>query len=133
MTDQAVQREMLPDRREGVLLRVTHQHHLGTRDYTVNYGFDSQGRVREIFCHNEKPGTDLDAIMSDACIAISHLLQRGMTVVELADTLGRDCEEMSRDGVPASPLGTIARVGVIVEQAEHERMRANAQAVEALK
>jgi hypothetical protein len=64
----------------------------------------------------------LDAIVSDACVAISVALQSGRTLKEMAEILGQLRPEGWKDGDPlgraASPLGTIVRTGAVIEQNE---------------
>jgi hypothetical protein len=64
----------------------------------VTLGFDREGRVREVFCSSFKVGTSLNAIVMDACILLSRLLQNGESPAEIAASM---CE-------PPSLVGTIA-------------------------
>lgn len=64
----------------------------------VTLGFNKQGEVKDVFCSSFKVGTSLNAIVMDACILISRLLQWGDTPSEIAASM---CE-------PPSLVGTIA-------------------------
>lgn len=120
-----IERRPLPSRRHGTTVAVSHPHAWGVRKYSVTYGFDEALNVREIFCWPEKTGADLDAVISDACIGISHALQRGASVKEFAAAFGQLRPEGAPDGEypPASPLGTILRVGIFVEALEKKEHR----------
>lgn len=123
MTD----REPLPNRRDVSSNKVMHSHSGGPRAYEVSYGFRTDGTVREVFCWPQKSGADIDALVSDACIITSRLLQRGEKIRDLAGALGQLRPEGWKEGDPegpcASPLGTIVRVGALIEEAERIRRR----------
>ena len=53
-------------------------------------GTESKFRVAEVFCADFKAGSDLHAIVMDACILLSRLFQHGDSPKEIADTLGED-------------------------------------------
>jgi hypothetical protein len=72
---------------------------------TVTFGFDGADNVREVFCADFKAGSDLHAVVMDACILLSRLLQHGDPPEELASTL---CE-------PPSLVGCIARAVSLVQ------------------
>jgi hypothetical protein len=83
----------------------------------VTFGLDQLGHVKEVFGRASKTGTDLQGLISDGCIAVSLLLQHGMSIEEVAVALGENRPEGEKSGPPASPLGAIARAGVEVERA----------------
>ena len=67
------------------------------------------GQLAEVFL--AKPprqiGTELESLIQDACILISHLLQRGMSIQDLSRSL-------SREGItPDAPAASL--IGLIVE------------------
>ena len=73
------------------------------RRWEVCVGFNEQSLAREIFIDGAKVGSELEALVDDACVAISLLLQCGMPAVELAKHLAR---EGTTSGAPvASVLG----------------------------
>jgi hypothetical protein len=81
--------------------------------YTVSVGFYGDGQPGEVFFDGAKEGSDVRAIMSDACVLISIALQHGITRAELERSLGRVprwVDGNERDG-PASIIGAI--VGAI--------------------
>lgn len=84
----------------------------------VTYGL-AGGRWCEVFCapHKDlKVGTDVAANATDSCIAISMLLQLGMTFAKLAASFGEDRPEGASSGPPSSWLGAIARQGAELEK-----------------
>jgi hypothetical protein len=83
---------------------------------SVTFNFDARGLVNEVFCSGHKEGSHMRAIVTDSCIAISHTLQRGGSIVELAAAFGEDREEGRKSGASASVLGAIARQGAIIER-----------------
>jgi hypothetical protein len=107
----------LKNRRLSTTCVVRHTSNNGQQwDFTVTFGFDMDGRVRECFCNSPKSGTDMQAFISDACIAVSLLLQHGMPITLVAAAFGEDRPEGADAGPPSSPLGAIARVGVTIER-----------------
>ena len=107
----AQMRTVLPNRRPGCTTEIIHEGH----SYIVTFGFDKVGRVREVFLRQNKTGSDIDSMMSDACIAISLLLQHGMDIHGLVAAFGENRDEGANEGPPASPLGAIARAGAEIE------------------
>jgi hypothetical protein len=91
-------RTRLDNRRPNMTMRVPvmidHKEHI----LLVTVGFGPTNRPLEIFCANFKAGTALHAIVTDACILFSRLLQHGDLPSELLDSL---CE-------PPSLLGALA-------------------------
>ena len=100
-------RERLPDRRPSLTSELIFN---GTA-YAVTVGFYLDGRPGEVFTHGAKVGSTMDAILDDACVLVSLLLQHRIDPASLARSMGR-----AGDGTtPASILGTlidlIVRVG----------------------
>lgn len=116
MSEAARQRFEMPPRREAQIVEWTEI--VGTREhsFTVGFGWDFRGHITEAFCSGQKEGSDLRAAVQDGCILLSHCLQRGASIVELAAALGEDRAEASPSGPPASFLGAIARRGAILER-----------------
>lgn len=111
-------RMRLPDRRRAVRDIVECRDSQGnTHCYDVSFGLDAEGAIREVFCvpRRAKTGSDLQGLMHDACIAISRALQHGDRIADLANSFGELRAEGETSGPPASPLGAIARVGVVLE------------------
>jgi hypothetical protein len=94
-------RQRLPDRRPSSTTVLMH----GGRSYSVTIGFDSANeRVGEVFTHGAKVGSNMDAILDDACIALSLLLQHGVEPASLASSMGR----LGDGSTPASIIGALA-------------------------
>ncbi len=73
--------------------------------YAVTVGYyPDTGRVGEVFTHGAKVGSNMDAILDDACVALSMLLQYGIEPPRLAAGMGR----LGGDGAPASIIGALA-------------------------
>ncbi|MBX6324318.1 MAG: ribonucleotide reductase [Rhodospirillaceae bacterium] len=91
----------LPNRRPNTTLTLHHDGHT----YAVTLGLDpANGCIREVFGHGAKVGSAMDAILDDACVALSLLLQYGVEPAQLARSMGR-----LGDGVsPASIIGALA-------------------------
>lgn len=104
----------IPNRRRQVTEIVTHITPSGESPYTVTFGVHA-GRVLEVFCSSPKSGSDSQATVNDACIAISLLLQHGMTMEQLAAAFGENRNEGEKSGPPSSVLGAIARAGAAID------------------
>lgn len=95
-------RTRLPNRRPSIAATIDWQ----GKTWLLGTGFDRGGKVREVFLNGPKIGSDAEALLADACVVISLLLQHGLAAPELARHLGREGIE---PGAPAaSPLGHIA-------------------------
>jgi hypothetical protein len=64
----------------------------------VTVGFDNLDKPREVFCASFKAGTTMNAVVMDACILLSRLLQHGDVAAELEATMSQ----------PHSMMGAIA-------------------------
>jgi hypothetical protein len=94
-------RRCLPHRRPNLTVELLHNGRL----YAVTLGFDPcGGRVSEVFTHGAKVGSAMDALLDDACIALSLLLQHGVEPFALAASTGRLADRTS----PASIIGALA-------------------------
>ena len=67
-------RTRLPDRRAA---ETVHLEHNGTR-FMVTIGFYPDGRPGEVFTHGIRTGSSLDALLADACVVVSCLIQHGV-------------------------------------------------------
>ena len=101
-------RARLPNRRPSKTTTVAHD----GRDYAVTIGFDpATGIVREVFAGDGKTGSSHrrgatrhgDAILNDACVALSLLLQHDVKPAALAHSMGRIDNGME----PASVIGAL--------------------------
>lgn len=92
-------RQVLPSRRPSATSKVYVTMDNGKEiKILITIGFDPQGRPAEVFCADFKAGTALHAIVMDACICLSRLLQHGDTPKDILRSMCR----------PHSLLGTIA-------------------------
>ncbi len=114
----------LPDRR----LAVVEDLAWAGRVWSLGLGFDGAGRVREIFLDGAKPGSGIDALVADGCVALSLLLQHGVSAAELARHLGR--ESVERQAPAASILGAAAVAAAAVERDEGNAAAATYAAAE---
>ena len=94
-------RQRLPSRRPNQTATLVYD---GTR-YEVTVGFHpTTGKAQEIFCHGAKAGSSMDAILDDACILLSVLVQHGVEPASLVATMGR----LGGVGQCASIIGALA-------------------------
>jgi len=106
-------RQRLPDRRPNVTSVLAYE----GRAYSVTLGFDVLNHcVGEVFTHGAKVGSNMDAILDDACIAISLLLQHGVEPASLASSMGR----LGDGKTPASIIGALADLLARESQARGE-------------
>ncbi len=75
--------------------------HDGAR-FMVTIGFYPDGRPGEVFTHGARSGSNLDALLADACVMVSCLIQHGIEPRELASSMGR-----LGDTKPASIIGAV--------------------------
>jgi hypothetical protein len=78
-------RTRLPDRRAAETVQLEHG---GTR-FMVTIGFYPDGRPGEVFTHGIRTGSGLDALLADACVVVSCLIQHGVEPRDLAASMGR--------------------------------------------
>lgn len=84
------ERERFPDRRPSITQRVTYLTTGGKEiSFLVTFSFYSKNdrRVREFFCADFKAGTDNHAMIVDASILVSRLLQHGTSPAMLLASL----------------------------------------------
>ena len=81
-------RSKLPDRRPSVT-RVVEVFLDGGNPVKimVTVGFCDDGRSMEVFCADFKAGTAIHAIIMDACVLLSRLLQYGDEPRDIADSM----------------------------------------------
>src|SRR4029079_6913955 len=78
-------RQRLPDRRAAATVDLEH----GGSRFTVTIGFYPDGRPGEVFPHGIRPGSGLDALLADACVLLSLLMQYDVEPTQIADSMGR--------------------------------------------
>ena len=119
MTD----RTRLPNRRPNT----THHLEVGPSasgaysKFEVTFGHDpASGKIKEVFVTQNKIGSDVDAMLSDAAILASRCLQAGMTVTELAGSMGRlgDDFEGGHAMRPATAIGAALDLAHFLEAGE---------------
>ena len=91
-------RQQLPNRRAAETVQLEHN---GTR-FMVTIGFYPDGRPGEVFTHGARSGSALDALLADACVVVSCLIQRGVKPCEIASSMGR-----LGNAEPASIIGAV--------------------------
>lgn len=90
-------RERLPHRRWAEHRKIEFQ----GLHYHVTLGRYADGRIGEVFCKAEtRVGSQMQALLDDACVWLSLLLQSGVS----PDALARGSED---DGSPSSLLGVL--------------------------
>lgn len=91
-------RQRLPDRRPSVSLPLEHEGFA----CQLTVGFYPDGRVGEVFVSGLKSGSNLEALVADAAVLISRLLQHGVDSADLASSMGRQ-----GDARAASLIGAV--------------------------
>ena len=91
-------RVRLPDRRAAETVQLEH----GGMRFMVTIGFYPDGRPGEVFTHGIRTGSGLDALLADACVVVSCLIQHGAEPRELAGSMGR-----LGSAEPASIIGAV--------------------------
>jgi hypothetical protein len=94
--DQAQHRERLPDRRSAETLTFEHN----GASFTITAGRYDDGRIGEIFMNAAHANSALDAIISDAAIAVSFALQHGCGLDDIRHAMKRNTA-----GKASSPIG----------------------------
>ena len=97
-------RARLPNRRAAETVALAHA---GTR-FTVTVGFYPDGRIGEVFTHGARSGSNLDALLADACVVVSCLIQHGAELRELAASMGR-----LGNAEPASIIGAVIDLAAV--------------------
>lgn len=100
-------RHRLPDRRPAMTLDLQHD---GFR-CALFAGFYADGRVGEVFVAGLKSGSSLDALVADAAVLVSRLLQHGVAPADLAGSMAR-----LGDDRPASLIGAVVDHVVHLEE-----------------
>jgi hypothetical protein len=103
-------RVRLPDRRAAETFRLDYD---GTR-YMVTIGFYPDGRPGEVFTHGARSGSSMDALLADACVVVSCLIQHGAEPADLSTSMGR-----LGDARPASVIGAVVDLVAAASIAQH--------------
>ena len=91
-------RTRLPNRRYAETVTLEHN---GSQ-FMVTIGFYPDGWPGEVFTHGARSGSQLDGLLSDACIVLSSLMQHGVDPRDLAVSMGR-----LGSSEPASIIGAV--------------------------
>jgi hypothetical protein len=91
-------RVRLPNRRAAETVNLDYD---GAR-FMVTIGFYPDGRPGEVFVHGARSGSGMDALLADACVVVSCLIQHGVVPTELGASMGR-----FSNAVPASVIGAV--------------------------
>ena len=87
--------------------------------YMVTIGFYPDGKPGEVFTHGARSGSNLDALLADACVVVSCLIQHGAEPSDLAGSKGR-----LGNASPASVIGAVvdlvAAAGIARDQFAEE-------------
>ena len=89
-------RERPADRRASA----TSSYRFAGADFTMTVGFYADGRIAELFVNAGHANSALDALASDAAIAISFALQHGADLAAIRLAMKR-----TSSGAPSSPIG----------------------------
>ena len=101
-------RQRLPDRRPSETADLD----FNGACYAVTFGYFPDGRPGEVFTGDAKAGSSMEAVLDDACILVSLLLQHGVGPAALAKTMGR----LGDGTAPASVIGAI--VDLLADRSE---------------
>ena len=86
----------------------------------MTIGFYPDGRPGEVFTHGIRSGSNLDALLADACVVVSCLMQHGVEPREIAGSMGR-----LGNAEPASIIGAVidlaAAMGTSARETEEAR------------
>ena len=99
-------RRQLPARRPSETRRL----HWAGRTISLTIGYDpDRFEPKEVFYSGGyKRGSDMEALVSDLCIALSVMLQHeGVTVDTLGKSMGQAFDALTGEAVPASILGLL--------------------------
>jgi hypothetical protein len=91
-------RVRLPERRAAETVMLDYD---GTH-FMVTIGFYPDGRPGEVFTHGARSGSNMDALLADACVVVSCLIQHGAEPRDLAGSMGR-----LGNTQPASIIGAV--------------------------
>lgn len=119
-TERSDERLIIPLRRSAITTRTEHQ----GINFHVSFGYhEIEQRFVECFVApspSAKAGTDFIALVADACIAISLLLQHGYTFAALSEKFGANTLSEEVEG-PASLMGTICWLGAALDANKDEQ------------
>ena len=108
-------RQRLPNRRPAETVELEHN---GSR-FTVTIGFYPDGRPGEVFTHGIRSGSNLDALLADACVVVSCLIQHGVEPRQIASSMGRlgNAEPASIIGAVIDLTAGMSQTSKVIEEA----------------
>lgn len=106
-------RVRLPDRRAAETVALEHD---GAR-FMVTIGFYPDGRPGEVFTHGARSGSSLDALLADACVVVSCLIQHGVEPRDLSASMGR-----LGNAQPASVIGAVVDLVAAASALRQEKL-----------
>ncbi len=98
-------RRHLPDRRPNRTETVRS----AGKEFSVSVGYWLDGRPGEVFMDGPKTGSDMRAILADACVVVSLALQHGIEPSALAHSLAR-VPVSETESAPASIIGAVVEM-----------------------
>ena len=101
----------LPPRRSAETIRLEHD----GAQFMVTIGFYPDGRPGEVFTHGARSGSNMDALLADACVVVSCLIQYGAEPNGLAGSMGR-----LGNAKPASVIGAVVDLVAAAGIAQHQ-------------
>jgi hypothetical protein len=110
-------RTRLPHRRFAETVALEH----GGARFMVTIGFYTDGRPSEVFTHGARTGSSLDALLADACVVVSCLIQHGAEPRDLAASMGR-----LGNAEPASVIGAVVDLVAAASTAQQASEEASA-------
>lgn len=98
-------RTPLPTRRPNATVMVRWRQH----DLAVTVGFDAAGLPREVFAHGARVGSDMQALLDDACTGLSVAMQQGASAWLMGKSMGSAPVMHDADGAhePVSLFGVV--------------------------
>lgn len=103
-------RKRLHNRRHNLTIALKH----GSHTFFIGFGFDDNLRIMEVFGNSAKLTSDMDFLVSDACIVISIALQYGISPAEMLHSAKMMPDLADGKEKPASLIGVI--LNAIVNQ-----------------
>lgn len=108
-------RTKLPNRRPNETVKIEHK----GLTFFVTVGYDPEtGSPMEVFGSTARSGSDFAALLNDACVAVSILLQSGVKPSEIAKSMHWSpvVGDSAKRQEPASVIGKIAELLVSMEK-----------------
>lgn len=82
--------------------------------FDASLGFDTQGKVREVFLQAHKTTSELANILADFAVILSIALQYNISISELSKSISRIPTEI--DGPPVAPASVLGEVLDLIQK-----------------